>query len=113
MTDLKVVRSEPVLDGTERIVPTPFDHHEQAVRQPHTHSKKDGYVAADMQSTDEYPKVVGYTGGEDDDKREPIIVKNAEEEEKYKASLAPEPEVTEADQATLPAPELEDGNVTE
>lgn len=31
------------LDGTETPKPTPFDAHEQVVRQPHTHSKEEGY----------------------------------------------------------------------
>jgi hypothetical protein len=34
------------LDGTDKIVPTPYDAHEQVVRGPHTHSADEGYQPA-------------------------------------------------------------------
>lgn len=31
------------LDGTEKIIHTPYDAHEQIVRKPHTHDLEHGY----------------------------------------------------------------------
>jgi len=42
------------LDGKGKIVPTPYDAHEQVVRGPHTHSLKDGYQKAEPKA--EAPK---------------------------------------------------------
>jgi len=34
------------LDGTDKIVPTAYDAHEQVVRNPHDYSQEKGYVPA-------------------------------------------------------------------
>jgi murein tripeptide amidase MpaA len=79
------------LDGTDKIVPTPFDAHEQIVREPHTHelpesvehlmSGESGYQPTEYEHR-EYPKAVAHTND-----GEPILVNNAEEEKAYGEAL--------------------------
>jgi hypothetical protein len=65
------------LDGSEKLAPTPFDAHEQVVRDHHTHSARHGYQPAEYEHA-EYPKHVG-----------DVVVASEEEE---KAALAAQAE---------------------
>jgi len=63
----------PNLDGTEKITPTPFDAHEQTVR------NSDGY------QYQEYPKAVDHVPHPDPvaaaaGQKEPVVVNSADEE---------------------------------
>ena len=64
----------PKLDGTEKIIPVPFDAHEQVARVSHEHTK-DGLVAKEYEPQ-EYPKAVAH----DEETGEPIIAKDEEHE---------------------------------
>lgn len=74
------------LDGTETPKPTPFDAHEQVVRNTHSFSKEEGYVKADpTHTTDEkgepvalheYPKAIAH----DEENKEPVVAKDADHE---------------------------------
>jgi len=65
----------PNLDGTETIKPTPFDTHEQVVRQSHEHTK-DGYVAKEYEPA-EYPKHLNFT--REDGSVDTYVANNADE----------------------------------
>ena len=66
------------LNGKDVITPTPFDAHEQVVRNTHTHNATTGYAAGEF-TQQEYPKYLGDVDGV------PVVVNNADEEKAYKA----------------------------
>jgi len=52
------------LDGTDKIVPTPYDAHEQVVRGPHTHSREEGYQPATAPKPEEQEENSGEKAAE-------------------------------------------------
>lgn len=72
------------LDGKDKITPTPFDAHEQVVRQQHTHSKEGGYEADPDFEASEFPKAVAHT-----EAGEPVVAKDADHEAQLKDQAKP------------------------
>lgn len=80
------------LDGTDKIVATPFDAHEQATRGEYVPSELDS-PDPDPATIQEFPKAVDhvdhpYTPGH----KEPIVVNSADEEAAYYDSKAEQSE---------------------
>lgn len=77
------------LDGTETLKPTPFDAHEQVVRQPHTfvpvkNASVEAHEAAGYQAdpdfeASEYPKAVDHR-----EDGEPVVARDADHEAELK-----------------------------
>jgi hypothetical protein len=67
----------PNLDGTEKLVPTPFDAHDQVVR-------------ASNPNVQEYPKAVDHVENNYGPGLEPVVVNSPEEEAAHYTANAPE-----------------------
>lgn len=85
----------PNLDGKDKVVPTPFDAHEQATRVEHVPTAADGPEPTSAGT--EFPKAVDHVDHPDPaaaaaGHKEPIIVNSAEEEAAYHDAKAPETE---------------------
>lgn len=79
------------LDGTEKLGPVPYDAHEQVVRQSHEHSQSEGYKPAEYEHQ-EFPKAVAH----DKETGEPLLVRDAEEEEAATEALEAEADKAKA-----------------
>lgn len=76
----------PNLDGTEKLPPVPYDAHDKVLRETHEFAKPHEHR--------EYPKAVAH----DKETGEPLIVRNAEEEEAATEALEAEAEKAKAAQ---------------